>query len=457
MLRSRPRLRRIPWLLAAAVLLYPALASAAGSDPVADLVLELALLLAGAVLAGHVATRFGQPAVLGELLLGVAVAQLDLPWVAAVRDSPNISLLGQLGALLLLFEVGLSSTVSGMLAVGKLAVVVACVGVAGPFALGWAIAKGFVAGPGVSAITLFLGATLTATSVGITARVFQDLGALHRTEAKIILGAAVVDDVLGLVILAVVVAAIQDPAGLQPGPMALIVGKAALFLVLSLAAGVWATPRLFRWATRLRHPSSLLACGLATCFVMSWAADQAGLAPIVGAFAAGLVLEDVHSEPYRARGELGLEQLVRPLASLLVPVFFVQMGLRTDLRSLAQPGALGLGTALLAAAIVGKQACALAIWGKGSDGKPLDRWLVGLGMIPRGEVGLIFAGVGARLQVDGRPVVDAAAYAAVVLMVVATTVLTPPLLQWRLGRTGRANAAESEPEEPVDVRGDQQP
>ena len=446
-------LSRLPLAVALMVLLWPSLALAVGADPVGPVALDLALVLAAALLAGHCATRLGQPAVLGELLVGVLVAQLDLPWVARLRDSASIDMLGRLGALLLLFEVGLQSTVGAMLQVGRQALVVAAVGVAVPFALGWVVAHSLLpAGPNTGAVALFLGATLTATSVGITARVFQDLASLQRIEAKIILGAAVVDDVLGLILLAVVVAVISSPDGLHLGSAGWIVAKAVLFLVVSLVVGVWATPKLFQWATRLRHPSTLLAVGLALCFLLSWAADSAGLAPIVGAFAAGLVLEDVHSAPYRARGELGLEQLVRPLTSLLVPVFFVQLGLRTDLAALGHPGALGLGLALVAAAVIGKQACAGVVWGTGPDGRQIDRWLVGLGMIPRGEVGLIFASVGAGLQVNGRPIVDAGAYAAVVLMVVVTTVLTPPLLKWRLGRSQTGPPPDAEPGAPIDCR-----
>lgn len=419
----------------------PLLAMQAGGDPVAPVLLHMALLLTGAMLAGYVATKLKQPAVLGELAFGILAINLGLPGAAAVRDSHEIDLLARIGVLLLLFEVGLESTVRQMLKVGLSALLVAMIGVALPFFLGWWVSTLLLPSDPGGFTALFLGATLTATSVGITARVLQELGALHRPESRVILGAAVIDDVLGLVILAVVSALISSAGAgqvLSMGPVLGIVAKALGFLVGALVLGVWATPRLFQWAALLRHPSTLLALGMSLCFVLAWAADAAGLAPIVGAFAAGLVLEDVHSAPYRERGERGLEELVRPVSSLFVPVFFVQMGLRTDLSALAGPEALALGAALIAAAVIGKQACALGVL---QTNGPVDRLTVGLGMIPRGEVGLIFAGVGMSLSYAGQAVVGPTSYAAVVMMVVVTTVLTPPLLQWRINRLPAAPTA----------------
>ncbi len=425
-------------ILIVGLLLLADPAAAAAHDPVAPVALQLTLVLTGALLAGFVATRLKQPAVMGELLFGVIVANLGLGFAVELRDSPAIDLLGRIGVLLLLFEVGLESSVRQLLRVGLSALLVATIGVATPLLLGWWVAAQLLPAGSSMFAPLFLGATLTATSVGITARVLQELGALDRPESRVILGAAVIDDVLGLMVLAVVAAlvgAANAGESLAVGPIVLIIAKGLAFLAVSLALGVWATPWFFRWAARLRHPSTLLALGMGLCFGLAWAADAAGLAPLVGAFAAGLVLERAHSEPYRAQGERGLEELVHPIAQLFVPLFFVQIGLRTDLRALLQPGALGLSAALIAVAIVSKQACSLMVLqSKG----PVDRLLVGFGMIPRGEVGLIFAGVGAGLHVAGQPVLGAAEYAAVVAMVLATTLLTPPLLQWRLRRLVRA-------------------
>jgi Kef-type K+ transport system membrane component KefB len=180
----------------------------------------------------------------------------------------------------------------------------------------------------------------------------------------------------------------------------------------------------------------LLAAGLAFCFFLAWVANWIGLAPIVGAFAAGLILEDAHYREFMKRGEQGLEELVHPIAAFLVPIFFTLMGMRTDLTALMQPGVLTLAAALTLAAIVGKQACALGVRGGG-----VDRLTVGIGMVPRGEVGLIFANVGLTLSIQGRPILDQSTFAAVLVMVVVTTMVTPPALKWSLSRISRAGNA----------------
>ena len=416
--------------------LAPALASAADPhvDPVASVVLHLALILVVAKLGGEVATRAGQPAVLGELLAGVVLGNVGLlgpGGLEAMKTDPALDMLSRLGVLLLLFEVGLESTVRQMLRVGPSALLVAVLGVAAPFALGWGVGLLLVPGAG-SYVHAFLGAALSATSVGITARVLQDLGRSQTPEARIILGAAVIDDVLGLVILAVVsgvIAAAGHGGTLPAWSVGVIVGKATAFLAGSLAIGVVLSPRVFRLGAQLRTRGVLLTMGLAFCFFLSWLAGAIGLAPIVGAFAAGLILEDVHYQGFVDRGEHGLEELVKPIGAFLVPVFFVLMGMRTDLRSFGDPSVLGLAAALTLAAILGKQLCAAGVLGRG-----LDRLTVGIGMVPRGEVGLIFANVGLALQLDGRPLLTPAMYAAVVIVVIVTTLVTPPALRWSLGR-----------------------
>lgn len=404
------------------------------TDPVATVALWLVIILLVAKFGGELATRIGQPAVLGELLAGVVLGNLALAGVSGVesiKNDPFIDIFARLGVLILLFEVGLESTVSQMLKVGLSSLLVALLGVLAPFALGWGVGAWLLPeqGPYVHA---FLGATLTATSVGITARVLKDLGRSQSSEARVILGAAVIDDVLGLVILAVVtgVIAAADRGGSLAGTeVAVILGKAAGFLVGSLVLGVLFSRRLFSLASRLKARGVLLAIGLAFCFLLSWLANLIGLAPIVGAFAAGLILEDVHYRDFVSRGEHGLEELIHPISSFLVPIFFVLMGMRTDLRSFAESGVIGLAAALTFVAIIGKQACSLGVLGKG-----IDRISVGIGMIPRGEVGLIFANIGLALSVGGQRVVDQATFSAIVVMVIITTMATPPALKWSFGR-----------------------
>jgi Kef-type K+ transport system membrane component KefB len=416
---------------------YAAATAAAGhGDPVAPLVLGLALLLLAAKLGGELATRLGQPPVLGELVAGVLLGNLRLLGVAADPFAPlandaMVDMLARLGAVLLLFQVGLESTVKQMLQVGTQSFLVATVGVLAPLALGWGASAWLL--PQQSGYAhAFVGATLCATSVGITARVLQDLGRSQTREARVIVGAAVIDDVLGLILLAVVTGMVTAAEqGTQWSALAIgaIFLKAVVFLVGALSVGVYVSPRLFSVASRLQVRGLLLAIGLCFCFVLAWLANAIGLAPIVGAFAAGLVLEDVHYRSFVDRGEHGLEELVAPIASFLVPVFFVVMGLRTDLRAFSQPSTLGLAAALTVFAVLGKQLCSLVVYGKG-----LDRWTVGLGMIPRGEVGLIFAGVGRELRYQGAPLLDERLFSAIVAMVILTTLATPPLLKGRLGR-----------------------
>jgi Kef-type K+ transport system membrane component KefB len=403
-------------------------------DPVTSLMLGLAILLMAAKIGGHAAVRLGQPAVLGELVVGIVLGNLALagvPDLAHIKHDAFVDMIARLGVIILLFEVGLESTVGEMLRVGKTALAVAMLGVLAPFALGWGVGALLLPHAG-SYVHAFLGATLCATSIGITARVFQDLGQSTSAEARVILGAAVIDDVLGLVILAVVTGMITR-ADVSGGFSALavlaVLAKAIVFLVGSLVLGVLLSPRIFSTASRIRARGVLLATGLSFCFLLSWAAGAVGLAPIVGAFAAGLILEDVHYREFVARGGRALGELVQPLVDFLAPVFFVLMGMRTDLRVFAVPSVLGLAAALVVAAVIGKQACALGVFQAG-----VDRWSVGLGMIPRGEVGLIFANIGLSLSIGGRPIMDAATFSAVIVMVLFTTLVTPPALKWSLAR-----------------------
>jgi Kef-type K+ transport system membrane component KefB len=414
----------------------PAWAEAQGphDDPIAAVALWLAVILVTAKLGGDLAVRAGQPAVLGELIGGIVLGNLSLvgvPALAGIKADPSLEMLARIGALILLFEVGLESTVAEMLDVGVSAMLVATAGVVAPFALGWGVGAWLLPehSPYVHA---FLGATLTATSVGITARVLKDLGRSQSREARIILGAAVIDDVLGLVVLAVVsgVVVAADTGGhLSYAAIAAILAKAIAFLAGSLALGVYLSPKIFRLAAALRSGGVLLAAGLSSCFLLAWLANAIGLASIVGAFAAGLILEGLHSAIFVERGERGLPELVHSISNFLVPVFFVVMGSRADLRAFTEPTIVGLATALTMAAIAGKQACSAAVIGRG-----IDRLSIGIGMVPRGEVGLIFANMGLALSVHGERIIDASTYSALVVMIVVTTVITPPALKWSLAR-----------------------
>jgi Kef-type K+ transport system membrane component KefB len=407
---------------------------------VGGLLVALVALLVAAKAGGALAEKLDQPAVLGELLAGVAVGALPLlgfGGLAFVSHDPVVDALADLGVILLLFEVGLSTRLADLMKVGLSAFLVATIGVVVPMALGWLVGQWLLPGRHPY-VPLFLGATLCATSVGITARVLSDLGRVRTSEGQIILGAAVIDDVMGLLVLAVMAGLVGGGTGSTPAVLGIVTAKAVGFLVGALVVGRALAPRLFRIASRLRGRGVVFTLALVACFGLSWAANAAGLAPIVGAFAAGLVLEGVGFDELLPDGHK-LEDLLMPLSTILVPLFFVRMGLRVDLAALAG-GSVALALALTLVAILGKQACALAVVTRGAD-----RLTVGLGMIPRGEVGLIFAGMGLELQLAGEPVLRSGEFAAVVAMVMLTTVLTPPLLKWRLGRVapppGVADAA----------------
>ncbi len=412
----------------------PASTHESHGGPVVPVLLGLVIILAAAKLGGELFERFGQPAVLGELILGVVLGNLTLLGVTDFEflgTSAGLEILAQIGVILLLFEVGLESNTRDMLAVGWSSLLVAVLGVVAPFFLGWGVAAWLLPEEHTLA-HVFVGATLCATSVGITARVLSDLGKVTARESRVILGAAVIDDVLGLVILAVVsgiIVAANQGGTLAWVDVALIIVKAMAFLGGAVLLGNWTAPRVFRLASKLRIRGMLLSIALVFCFLLSYLADLIGLATIVGAFAAGLVLDEVHYKDFRDRGEHTIEDLVRPTAAFLVPVFFVLMGVRVDLASFGQSDMLGFAALLTVAAIAGKMICAAGVLERG-----LDRISIAVGMVPRGEVGLIFASFGAQLMLGDERVIVPSVYAAVVMMVIVTTLITPPALKVTLAR-----------------------
>ena len=396
----------------------------------------MVFILLGGRLSGGLFERLRLPAVIGELAAGIVLGNLGwLGWhgLEPLLQAPALDVLAQIGVLFLLFQVGLESDLRSMLAVGASSLLVAMFGVILPAVLGFAVSLTFF--PGHAAIQhAFVGATLCATSVGITARVLSDLRRAGSPEGRIILGAAVIDDILGLLVLAVVtglITAANQGRSFTPASVLWIVIKSVLFLGGAIAVGRWMSRALFRVGARLAGEGVLLSLALAFCFLLALLAQIAGLAPIVGAFSAGLVLDEASYIELRTRDRerRSIPELMKPLTTFLVPVFFVLMGARVDLSSFGSPGVAAFAAALTVAAIAGKQACSLGVIERG-----VDRVAVGLGMIPRGEVGLIFAGIGSTLALGTVRVVDAEVYAAVVAMVAVTTLVTPPLLAWRLGR-----------------------
>ncbi|GIX44138.1 MAG: Na+/H+-exchanging protein [Candidatus Sumerlaea sp.] len=409
---------------------------------VEEVLIVLILILLAAKVGGDLFERFGQPAVLGELIFGMVLGNLSLFHMPFLSDSLDrivhdptvdlfITVIAEIGVILLLFEVGLEATVREMVSVGPSSLLVACLGVVAPMALGFLVGEIFLPQEPWT-VHLYLGAVLAATSVGITARVLSDLGKMQLREAKIVLGAAVIDDVLGLIVLAAVqgiITAVNSGQQISLWAVAWIVVKALLFFILAIALGLAVSRKLFHWATYLRGKGILLTVTLIWCFAISYIAAKVGLAPIVGAFAAGLVLEEATFLNWEGREE-PLEKLLKPVCDFLVPVFFVHMGMKVQLAVFAQWHVLGFALALTVAAIAGKQICALGVLEKG-----LKRMVVGLGMVPRGEVGLIVASIGAAMRTpEGHSVIATDTFSAIVIMVVVTTMMTPPLLKWALSR-----------------------
>jgi len=412
------------------------------TGPVLVVLLQLLVILMAAKLGGDLFERFRQPAVLGELVMGMVIGNLHLlgfDGFEAFKHDITLEVLAELGVIILLFEVGLESTVKEMMKVGLASFMVAVFGVVAPFFLGWGVGYLFLPEESIY-VHIFIGATLTATSVGITARVLRDIGKINTREAKIILGAAVIDDILGLVILAVVagiITAISSGVGdgVSSGMVLWIIMKAVLFIVGAIVIGGFVLPQYFKLGFKMKVKGVLLSFSLLVCFLLAYIAGTIGLAPIVGAFAAGLILEDVHVKSFRDRGEQQLKELISPIAIFLVPIFFVRMGMLVDLTTFARVEILGFAAVMTLAAIIGKQACSLAIFDKTTN-----RIAIGLGMIPRGEVGLIFAGIGAKLMLYGEPVISSSTFSAVVIMVIITTLVTPPVLMHSLLRGDKKKA-----------------
>jgi len=409
-----------------------------GSSEVSDVLLGLIVILLAAKIGGDLVERFKQPAVLGELILGMVIGNLVLVGVdifEPFKHSLTLEVLAEIGVIILLFQVGLESSLSEMMKVGVASFMVATFGVIAPFFLGWGVGAWFLPEESIY-VHIFIGATLTATSVGITARVLQDIGKIQTAEAKIILGAAVIDDIMGLVILAVVTGIIAAASGggeLSSGGIFWIVFKALAFVVGALAIGNILAPRILKFASRMHVKGVLLSIALMICFSLAFLAGKIGLAPIVGAFAAGLILDKVHYRDFTERGEHHIEELIEPIAVFLVPIFFVRMGMMVQLETFGQMDILFFAAVMTVAAILGKQVCSLAIFDKS-----INRIAIGLGMIPRGEVGLIFAGIGAKLMLDGHPVISGGTFSAVVIMVIVTTLVTPPFLKMSMLRRVKA-------------------
>src|SRR5262245_35773132 len=373
-----------------------------------DLLIGLIVILLAAKLAGEAMERLGQTAVLGELLTGVVIGPGVL---GLVRDADVLHAFAELGVMILLFEVGLESDLAKLLKAGPQAALVAVVGVVVPFAAGYGLMRSL---GHAALVAIFVGATLTATSVGITARVLTDLGQLQDKAATVVLSAAVVDDILGLLTLAVVTG-IAATGQVSLGGIALLAVKSVVFVVVAVLIALRGAPILVGLIGRLQARGALVVSSLVFALAAAAAAEWIGLAALIGAFAGGLILS-------RTEAHAQIEDRIKPVADVLVPIFFVTVGMKVELSSLnpfADNAQLGLALALAVVAIASKLAAGLAVYHPGTR-----RWPVGVGMVPRGEVGLIFAGAGLAASVVARDL-----YSALVVVVMITTFVAPAWLK----------------------------
>jgi Na+:H+ antiporter len=380
-----------------------------------ELLIALVIIWLAAKLAAEGMERIGQTAVLGELIAGVLIGPGVL---GLVHESEVIHALAELGVLILLFEVGLECDLARLLKAGPQAILVAVVGVVVPFVAGFGLMR-WLGHPMLVAV--FVGATLTATSVGITARVLADLGQLQDSTASVVLGAAVVDDILGLITLAVVTS-IAATGRVSPGGIALLGVKSVVFLGVAVLIALRRAPMLVGVIARLRARGALVVSALAFALALAAAAEWIGLAAIIGAFAAGLILS--RTEPHAQ-----IEERIKPVADLLVPIFFVTVGMKVEpaqLNPFADDAQLGIALVVTLLAIASKLVAGLAVYQPG-----VRRWPIGVGMVPRGEVGLIFAGAGLAAGVVGSSL-----YSALVVVVMLTTFVAPPWLKVLYRRSG---------------------
>lgn len=376
---------------------------------VPEFLFALVAILVMAKLLGELAEKVRQPAVLGELLAGVLLgASLFGVLDPSLPRMHVLHLMADIGVVLLLFQIGLETNLPRLLKVGPASTVVAFVGVLLPFVLGYAVASAL----GLASLpAVVCGAALTATSVGITARVLSDLGRLQEPESQIVLGAAVLDDIVGLIILAVV-AQIVAGGELTLVNVGLTTAIAFGFVAAVLILGRLIIPPLFDLLSRVGREETLATMALAFAFMIAFLANRAGSAHIVGAFAAGLVLGPT-------RHAQVVEHGVLRLSMLFVPIFFVWVGASVDIRTFTDPQVLVVGGSLIAVAVVGKFLAGFApFWFKGK------KTVIGVGMIPRGEVGLIFAQMGLASGV-----LTTGMFSALTLMVMVTTFIAPPLLR----------------------------
>lgn len=440
-------------------------------DPVGFVIFWVSCIFAFGVAGRFIAKRLGQPGVLGELLAGVLIGNLFYQWgvhlFVILREGPSVftilhhilegqtleqavhqtilqpqyadklinilksytgieyikvgyilDIFSRYGAIFLLFMVGLESSFDELRRTGREAFQVAILGVIAPILLGYFVTLHLVTDAS-SQTALFVAATLSATSIGITARVLSDMKKLQTREAKTILGAAMLDDVLGLIILAIVSEIVVE-GHLAWGLVVHIIFSALLFFCGALLIGPWFLRKAIWFFRSFELWEAKLFVSLLFMMLLSWLATEVNLAAIIGAFTAGLIIHDGYFETEKTKHRLHIRELIAPFEAMLAPLFFILIGIQVKLETFANWRVLIVASGLIVAAVAGKL---VSGWGAQRND---DRWLIGIGMIPRGEVGLVFASIGRSLGV-----ISDALFSAIILMIIVTTILAPLLLKWR--------------------------
>jgi len=455
-------------------------------DKFAKIYIILFFIITGAVVGRRlISKKLNQPEVLGELLIGVVLGvilyQLNNPIMVLLRhqdkvneiiqtsvtenitwdesiyknlkmedfekggygikltnalNSPDFSdnnlfvqiimLLSGFGVLVLLFLVGLETSFEEMFEVGGSALIAALIGVIAPLVLGY-ISTMLLFPDRSPNLYMFVGATLCATSIGITARVFKDMNRINIPEAKLVLGAAVIDDVLGLIILAVV-AGIIASGEIQIVNILIIILKAIVFLFLTFYIGREYLRKQIKLAFIVQGKNISILFPFAMMMLMAWISDSIGLASIVGAFAAGLIIKEEYFDELTEGRSKSVKSVIEPIEAIFAPVFFVIMGLQVDVSVFLDVNILGVSFLLTVAAVLGKII-------SGVFAKGMDKSIIGIGMVPRGEVGLIFASIG-----KSTGVLDNAMFSSIIIVVILTTFITPPALKWAFVKYDRKNA-----------------
>ncbi len=400
-----------------------------------SILIMLAVLFALARIGNRLVESVGFPGLIGEIIVGILIANivingeslLTLLNINIESGSENYHILetfAELGVIFLLFAVGLETKVSTLLSVGKTAMLVAGLGVLVPFVLGYAY---ITAVDGDFHHAMFMGAAMVATSVGITARVIKDMHLIEKRESRIIIGAAVIDDVLGMIVLAVVKGIAENEDGLAIFDLIQIVLVACFFVLAVIAVAKWGVPRYHQWNEKRiasyieKHGKSPkgfndFVVGIIVCLALAALAEYIGLAAIIGAFLAGMLFAD-------KAWESGMEKKVDTLTTFLISYFFLNVGMQVDVSGLTNTTVLVSVVVVIILAVISKYiGCSLgAKIGEHMDAKSCN--IIGFGMVPRGEVGIIVASIGLRLEV-----LSAELYSIIVIMAVATTIIAPPIL-----------------------------